>query len=265
MSGPKTRGSTDRKRTRFRFAVVRDVPDTYDECVRTTNERVDVERARGQHDEYCRGLQELGLQLIRISADDAYPDCVFVEDPAIVVGDRAIVGRLGVRTREGEERAVRRALVPYKRVADIEPPARLEGGDVLQIGNRILVGLSKRTNSAGAAQLRALLPKGHEVVPIRIRGALHLKSVCAYLGGDRVLFRPGHFDGRILGGLETLVVPEAEPRAANCLAVGDRVMMPVGYPKTRTLLEDSGFDVVEVSITEFEKGGGGVSCLSIRF
>ncbi len=265
MSGRTTRGSTDRKPPRFRYAVVRDVPDTYDECIRTTNARIDVERARRQHDEYCRGLQNLGLRLIRIPGDNAYPDCVFVEDPAIVVGDQAIVGGMGVRTREGEERAVRRALARYKRVADVEPPGCLEGGDVLQIGNRMLVGLSKRTNAAAIGQLRSLLSKEYEVVPVRIRETLHLKSVCAYLGAERVLLRPGHFDRRVLGGLEPILVPEAEARAANCLALNDRAMMPAGYPKTRRRLADAGFDVVEVSVTEFEKGDGGVSCLSIRF
>ncbi|HEY4644287.1 MAG TPA: arginine deiminase family protein [Bacteroidota bacterium] len=250
------------------YAMVREVASTYDRCVRSQSRsvKIDVELARMQHRHYCRSLEQLGLGLVRIRPDVRFPDCCFVEHPAAVIGGVAIVGSMGVPSRVGEERAVKEAIAPYKEVYELKPPGTLEGGDVLVIDGKVYVGLSRRTNPAGVDAVRAVAGEsGYAVVPVRISTALHLKSVCSYLGEDCILLSRGHFDDGIFSAFKTLVVPKEEAYASNCLAVNGKVFLPKGYLRAREMVDREGFETAEIDISEFKKGNGGLTCLSIVF
>jgi dimethylargininase len=115
-----------------------------------------------------------------------------------------------------------------------------------------------------AGQLERILENDDlRVVPVKVRSVLHLKSACTYLGSNCVILSKGHFDTKILGDCERIVVPRGEEYAADCLAVNGTVLMARGYPKTRRLLETRGFFVKELDVSEFRKGDGAVTCLSI--
>jgi dimethylargininase len=248
------------------YAVVRGVPETFDRAIkpRAQREAIDVRLARQQHERYCQVLEGLGLGLIRLEADDRYPDCCYVEDTAIVVGEMAIMAEIAAPSRRGEGKAVEAVLRKHKEISHLEPPATLDGGDVLRIGRRLIVGLSERTNSVAVRQLQEVLAGGDwEIVAVEVSGVLHLKSACSYLGEDQILLLPGHFDEGVLTTCRKILVPANEAHAANCLALNGRVLIPAGAPGTRSLIEQAGFATQELDISESMKAAGGLTCSSI--
>ncbi|MEM3700500.1 MAG: arginine deiminase family protein [Candidatus Bathyarchaeia archaeon] len=250
----------------FKYAIVRPVPNSYDRCVRNNVERIDVALAKKQHAEYCKALERLGLKLIWVKGDDSLPDSCFVEDTAIIIGDKAIICNMKVKSRSPEVIEVAKVLEKLKETHYIRPPATIDGGDVLKIENKIFVGLSERTNIQAVHQIKKILKENYaEIVPVRVQNVLHLKSACTYLGNDYVILSKGHFDLGVLRGYDKIVVPKGEEYAADCLAINGTVLMAKGYPKTRKMIEMAGFSVKELEMSEFRKGEGALTCLSILF
>jgi len=251
------------------YAVVRGVPDTYDSCMRTFAplQKINIKLARRQHETYCRALESNGLKLIKISADSSLPDCVFVEDPAIVCKGKAIICRMGAESRVREVEGVRETLSRHvKTLIEIKPPATIEGGDVLRVRDDLLVGLTARTNMAGIDQLREILKNEKcNVTPVKVRNILHLKSACSYIGDDYIVASTGYFDLRVFSQFKLIRLPKAEAYAANCLAVNNTVFIIKGYPRTKRMIEKEGFVTEELDVSEFKKGEGSLTCLSIVF
>jgi dimethylargininase len=251
-----------------KYAIVRGVPYTYDKCIKThkTESTINVKLAKEQHTRYCEILEQLGLTPIIIEPDDRFPDCCFVEDPAIVIGDTAIISRMAVKSRIGEEIEVRNTLSKYKKVYEIKPPGTIDGGDVLRVNEKIYVGLSQRTNQCAVQQVRTFLSGyGYQIIPIKIKHILHLKSACAYIGNNYIVMFPGHFDDSIFSEYDKIIIQEREACSANCVSVNGKVLVQKGYPHTKKSIEHEGFDTVEIEMSEFRKGGGSLTCLSIIF
>lgn len=247
-----------------RHALVRSVPDSYDHCVRTNVEKIDVTLAKKQHAEYCTALKKLGLELVRIKRDDTLPDSCFVEDTAVILGEKAVICNMKVESRVKEVVEVTKVLEELKKTYHIKPPAIIDGGDVLRIEDKVFVGLSARTNLHAVQQLAKIMESSNmEIVPVKIHNILHLKSACTYLGNNYVIFSKGHFDTDILRGFRKIVVPSGEEYAADCLAIGETVLMAKGYPKTKKLIDKEGFLARELEMSEFRKGDGALTCLSI--
>jgi dimethylargininase len=249
-------------------AIVRGVPDTFDRAITPdgSTEPIDVERAREQHELYCEALEGLGLTLIRIAADDRFPDCPFVEDTALVLGDVAIITAPGAETRRGETAALVETLENRKTLHHIQPPATLDGGDVLPIDNHLYVGISRRTSSLAVEQLVQILAgTRYEIVAVPVSGILHLKSACTYLGDDVIVHLPGHLDDDVFRRYERITVPLSEAHAANCLSINGTVLVAAGALETRGLIEETGLDTLEIDISELHKAGGGLTCSSIIF
>jgi len=246
-------------------AITRKVSPRLAECEVTFQERqpIDVALAGRQHAGYCDALGELGAKVITLPALVEYPDCVFVEDPVVVLDEVAIVTRMGAESRRGEAESLAEVMAAYREVRRIEAPGQLEGGDVLRVGKTLYVGRSSRTNFAGIQQLAQLVaPFGYWVTPVEVRGSLHLKSACCWLG-DRMLANRAWIDLDGFCGVEFLDV--LEPHAANVLRVGETVVMPSVYPETRNLLEGHGYRVQAVEVSELLKADAGVTCMSLVF
>src|SRR4051794_141915 len=161
------------------IALTREVPSTINDCELTHLDRhpIDVALARAQHAAYEAALQAAGCTIVRLPALDELPDSVFVEDAAVVVDELAVVARPGAASRRAETESVAAALRAHRDVVAIEEPGTLDGGDVLQLGETIFVGLSARTNAEGARQLREFLEAyGYVVKTVDVTGALHLKT-----------------------------------------------------------------------------------------
>jgi len=247
-----------------KHAIVRPVPDSYDRCIRTNREKIDVALAKRQHAEYCQALQKLGLSLTWIRGDNALPDSCFVEDTAVVFGEKAVICNMAAKSRANEVAEVAKAMSELKETYRIKPPATIDGGDVLRVDDRVLVGISARTNLHAVRQLKKILENsGMKVVPVKVHQVLHLKSACTYLGNGVVILSRGCFDTKVLQGLGKIFVPKGEDYAADCLAVNGTVLIAEGHAETRKLVEKEGFRVEELEISEFRKGDGALTCLSI--
>jgi dimethylargininase len=230
----------------------------------------DLALALEQHEAYCRTLDRLGLSLVRLPPDPRFPDSTFVEDAAIVTGRRAILTRPGAPSRAGEVTALGAALERWFPELDgISVPGTVDGGDVCEAGPHFFIGISQRTNAAGAAQLAAWLAGrgyGSSVMDIReLPGMLHLKTGLSWLGGRRLLAAGGIAGHEALREWEVVEVPKGEETAANCIRVNDAVLDAQGFPKTAALVRGLGHDVLVIEMSEYRKMDGGLSCLSVRW
>jgi dimethylargininase len=249
-------------------AITREVSPSINNCELSFHARqpIDVAKAIAQHQAYQDCLAQLGVQVVSLPAEPDLPDSVFVEDAAVIVDEVAVITNMGAPSRRPEARSIADALSPYRPIRFITDPATLDGGDVLRIGRRIFVGLSKRTNRAGFAQLRDILRAyGYEVEAVEIRGCLHLKSACSQVGSDAVLVNRSWIDVEPLRGYELIDVPAEEPAGANTLLINDVVIIPESFPKTRVLLEEQGSRVRTIDLSELQKAEAGVTCGSVIF
>jgi len=219
---------------------------------------VDVALARRQHEAYAETLRANGWRTVEVDPAPQCPDSVFIEDALVVCGDLAVVTRPGAPQRRAEtDGAEKAARTLGLRIARIEEPGTLDGGDVLQIGETVYIGQSARTNAAGIEQLRALLP--HEVIPVPLEGALHLKSAVTALPDGVFLTHAGVPDEAFPGAIKV-----EEESGAHVVALGGkRVLIAASAPHTAAMLAARGWEPVVVDIGEFEKLEGCVTCLCV--
>lgn len=246
-------------------AVVREPGETFTKCLscHPLRHTVNLSRAKSQHAAYRNALRELGLEVIAVMPDDDNPDACFVEDNAVVHGKRALVCRMGAESRRNEIGPIEAVLGEYLETRRATGPATVEGGDVVHFQDRLISGISKRTNPEGLRQMREWLNVRVDV--IEDPSIMHLKSYVTSLADDTVIASKRFSKHPALAGLKVIVVPDDEGYAADTLTVGKTVLMPAGLPKSRILVKDAGFDVVTVEVSEFEKCDGAVTCLSIIF
>ena len=226
--------------------------------------------ALAQHAAYCEGLRRCGLEVTVLPPDERFPDGTFVEDTAVVAARVAVATRPGAPTRTGEVAVVAAALRLFRPALEqIRAPGTVDGGDICQVDEHFLIGVSARTNEAGATQLAAILARhGYtsSLIDIRAhRSLLHLKSGISYLGDGRMTVAADVADLDALASYEKVVVDAAEEYAANCVRVNDAVLVAKGFPRLATRLDQLGYAVRPLDMSEFRKMDGGLSCLSIRF
>jgi dimethylargininase len=249
-------------------AITRGVSPAINQCELgfLARQEIDVGKAAAQHHQYETCLRDLDVTVLSLPAEPALPDSMFVEDPAVVVPEVAVITRMGTPSRRGEAATLAPVLARYRPLRWIYEPATLEGGDVLHVGTMLYVGLSARTNQAGIEQLAEILrPFGYSVQPVLIQGCLHLKSACTSLDGENLLANRAWLDPGAFRDLRIVDVPSQEPRAANVLAVGRAVLVPATFPRTANLLARLGWKCRLVDISELMKAEAGLTCSSILF
>lgn len=250
------------------IAITRAVSPAINQCEIGFIERqeIDLAKANEQHRRYEALLAELGARVISLPADADYPDSVFVEDPAVVVDEVAVMTRMGAASRRGESESLARALADYRPLRWLRVPATLEGGDVMRIGRTLYVGVSHRTNRAGIEQLADELgPLGYSVVPVAVRGALHLKTACCSLGEGAILANREWLDLEPLAQFRIVDIAPGEDRAANVLSVGGSAIVPGCFPRTAEILASTGLRVHALDVSELMKAEAGVTCCSLIF
>jgi dimethylargininase len=219
-----------------------------------------VEQWRG----YVAALESCGWAVYEVPPADDCPDAVFVEDALVVRGDLAVVTRPGAPQRRGEVTGASSAVRERGyRVATIDEPGTLDGGDVLQVADTVYVGQGGRTNASGLHQLRALLePQGATVIGVPVSKVLHLKSAVTALPDATVIGYPPLVDDT---GVFPDFLPVPEEAGSHVVLLGEgRLLMSASAPRTAELLERRGYTPVIVDIGEFEKLEGCVTCLSVR-
>jgi dimethylargininase len=250
----------------FETVLVRPPANAYIKCVSTNPAKtsIDLDLAKEQHRQYVSTLKESGLRVIELRALEDFPDSVFMQDPAILGSRRSVIGRFGEATRRGEEDALLGDLtdrrVDIGTVHYVETPGTLEGGDVAITEQGLFVGESQRTNENGIRQLSACLD--HFQVKIVKTRLLHLLCGCSYLSERTMIIAPDLVDPNSFPGFRFITIPLEEAYATDALCVGDgRVIIPSGFPKTVMKLREADYRPVEVNVSEFYKGDGGVTCL----
>lgn len=226
--------------------------------------------ALGQHRGYCAALREAGVDIVTLPDDPRFPDGCFVEDTAVIAGRAAMLSRPGAPSRRGEVAAIRKALAELGFVlSSIEAPGTLDGGDVCVAGERALIGLSARTNEAGAQQLGAWFAgRGIAARTIDIRALdsiLHLKSGLAWLGEGRIAVIDALARHPALADFEPVVLDRDEAYAANAVRINDCVLIAAGHPRFAGRLAVLGLRTVAIEMGEFARLDGGLSCLSLRW
>ena len=251
----------------FRTAVIRTPgPDCGKGLTTAGLGAPDFFRLLEQHCEYVRLLAEAGLEIVRLPPASGFPDAYFVEDPAVVSPEIAVIARPGAAPRRGEEDSLAPVLARFKPLARIEAPGTLEGGDVLEAGGRWFIGLSERTNEEGARQLETILKSsGHNCTFVSVPAGLHLKSSVNDLGDGWLILAPALESNPAFQGFRRIVLEAEESYAANVLRINGRILLPAGFPAVRRKLGGLGVPLLEVDVGEVRKMDGGLTCMSLRF
>jgi dimethylargininase len=221
-----------------------------------------------EHRAYVAALEEAGVAVEALAPLEAFPDALFVEDPALVFSEGAIVLRPGAAARIGEAAEIAPALKRrFDRVLTLEGPGFADGGDVLMLPGTVMIGLSARTDRTGAEELvRHLSALGRSAaIATTPEGVLHFKSDCSLLDEETMLSTARLAASGVFKGMRVLMTPEGEEAAANALRVNDRVFVGAGYPQTADMLEDAGYEVVRLQTGEIAKIDAGLSCMSLRW
>jgi dimethylargininase len=251
----------------FDLAFVRPPANSYDDCVSTNPDsvKIDVTLARAQHREYVSILKECGLQVVELEPLEEFPDSVFMQDPALLGRSHCIVCRFGEVRRRGEEKVfaddLRKHDAEVGGMHYVSPPGTLEGGDIVVTERGLFAGESSRTNSEGIKQLASYVGRV-EVKSVKT-DLLHLLCGCSYLTNEQMIIAPELINVKSFPGFRFITVPKGEAYACDSLYVGEgKVVIPSGFPTAASRLKEAGYKPVEVEISEFHKGDGGVTCLS---
>lgn len=234
------------------------------------SEGIDLDQAALQHRRYCEMLEQCGVRVITLEKNRDLPDSVFVEDPIIVFDEVAVLTSMGVESRRKERATLAEFFNRYRRVAEINLPAKIEGGDVLKVGKQIFVGESPRTNLAGIMALKDIIaPYGYTVTPVKVDGCLHLKTGCTALDDSTIILNPDWVDSSVFAEFKCIQALAEEPFGANVLRLTggscDRLCMNEAFPKTIELVESLGYEVITTDISEFVKAEAGLTCMSVPF
>jgi dimethylargininase len=249
-------------------AITRGVSAALANCELTFVDRapIDLQKAVQQHHSYEKVLETFGAQVQSLPPENTLPDSMFVEDPAIVLDELAVIFPLGTVSRRAEAVSLALAVAAYRPLKHVKLPGTVEGGDVLRVGKQLFVGLSKRTNEEGIRQLRSIVePFHYKVTAVPVTGCLHLKSAVTFLGRNVLLANREWFDSALMPGFEWTDVAAEEPHAGNALAFGNMVILPASFPLTRMRIEARGFDAMPLDISELQKAESGLTCSSLLF
>ncbi|MBL0371428.1 dimethylarginine dimethylaminohydrolase [Rhizobium sp. KVB221] len=226
------------------------------------------EGVKAEHDAYIDAMRAAGVEVTVLPALEEFPDSIFVEDPALVFTSGAILLRPGAETRVKETAEITPTLREmFDTVLDLPSPGFADGGDVLTTPKSVMIGLSARTDKAGAEALIGCLDKlglKGEVVATP-KGVLHFKTDCSLLDDENVLSTARLAQSGVFKNFKQIIIPEGEEPAANALRVNDVVMVGSDFPRTIEMLDKLGYKVVPMKTTEIGKIDAGLSCMSLRW
>ena len=228
----------------------------------------DFEKLHAEHRAYVSALEGAKLKVDLLPPLDAFPDSIFVEDPAFVVPEGAILLRPGAPSRLGEREHLRDALKRhFGRVQELADGEHADGGDVLITPKTIFIGLSKRTSRAGAQKLQAVLTslgRGARIVQTP-PAILHFKTASSLLDEETILVTRAMADSGVFEGFRLVITADGEDGAANALRVNDTVFIGDNFPRTCDRIRKHGLSVQTLAVTEIAKLDAGLSCMSLRW
>jgi len=216
---------------------------------------------------YVSALRDAGVQVTILEALEQFPDSIFVEDPALVFSQAAVLLRPGAPSRMAEAQELSATLTARFPLVLHLDKGFADGGDILVTPDRVLIGLSSRTDATGAGRLQQLLASiglASQVVQVP-RGTLHLKTDCSLIDEETVLATEGLAQSGILDGFRVLIAPTDERSATNALRINDVLFVRAGCPRTLDMLETRGLAVLPLPVSEIARIDAGLSCMSLRW
>ncbi|GAB4418938.1 MAG: arginine deiminase family protein [Anaerolineales bacterium] len=250
------------------IAITRKVSPAINRCELTHIQRepINYQRACRQHRQYEDALRALGVDVISLDAEPDLPDSVFVEDTALVLDECAILLNPGASSRRPEVASVERALSPYRALYRVQPPATIDGGDMLTVGDTIYIGISSRSTEDAIEQIKVILKRSrYEVRVTRVTGCLHLKSAVTQVRADTLLINPSWVSKEEFPGMDFIEVDPSEPYAANAVLVGERILYPAAFQKTQEKLVRADIRMRIVDADELAKAEGALTCCALIF
>lgn len=230
------------------------------------HDAIDGRLAKRQHEQYIDALRRCDVDVVTLDTNRDMPDCVFVEDTAIVLDEIAVMMSPGAESRRREPAGIEPELRKHRDIARVTLPGTIDGGDVVRSGKDIYVGASARSNAAGIDALREIVrPYGYSVTGVLVHGCLHLKSACSTLPDGRFLVNRHWIDVSPLPEELLVQVPDAEQWAGDVLVIDNYIIASDAFPETIERLARERFEMVPVSVSEFAKAEGGVTCMSLVF
>lgn len=247
-------------------AITRELNADIGSCELTflSRDEIDTDLAMSQHEQYQSTLSSLGCEIVSVPTAPGLADSVFIEDTALVLDEIAVLCRPGAVSRRPEVAGVESVLQQYRKLASIEPPGTLDGGDLLCIDKVIYAGLSTRSNQSGIDQLRRIVADyGYSVETVETTRCLHLKSAVSGVAPGTVLINPEWISTSVFADFEQINIDKEETHAANALPIGESLIYSTSYPRTLKKMVAHGINVVPVEVSELQKAEGAVTCCSL--
>lgn len=226
-----------------------------------------LESVLAEHAAYALALEAAGLNVTVLEPLEQFPDAIFVEDPALVFPEAAVLLNPGAPSRTGEVRLLRPALEARFDTVLALGAGYADGGDVLVMPDKVYIGLSVRTDRTGAEALAALLAQigyAAEIVSTPPE-VLHLKTASSLIDEETVLATAPLAASGVFARYRVLIVPEGEEGGANVLRVRDHLLVGADCPRIAELTQGYGAEVTALENSEIAKIDAGLTCMSLRW
>lgn len=252
---------------------------------------VSIEKAIAEHAQIQEAFKQAGIDVVKVPAPQDCQDGVYTANWALISGRKAIMSNLpNVREPESPYAEARLRELGFD-IVRLPRKFHFSGqGDALPCGSRLFVGSNYRTS----IEAHPLLARetGLEVISLQtipetdISGNLIMNAVTgwpdsffydldlalAVISPELIAWCPQAFTEesqariRSITDIEKIEVSYAEATeasACNLVSTGETVVMGSRAPELKKALEEKGFSVITVDVTELMKGGGFIRCTSL--
>ena len=251
----------------FKNAIIRKPNKSIQNGLSSQNLHPDYKIIEEEHRNYIKAINESGLKINLLESLEEYPDSIFVEDPALTYNSTIIILSPFDSSRNGEKNIIKNEIKHlFDNILFVED-GFVEGGDILNINNHFIIGLSHRTNKLGADNLSIILQRLGATVEIcrTPNDILHFKSECSVLDEDVILVsnKMAQLD-YLKSNYHLIELPTGEEGAANALRINDKLLLPNGFDKAEDMLSKK-YNIIKVKVDEIAKVDAGLSCMSLRW
>lgn len=228
--------------------------------------RPTYEGVLAEHRAYEAALKQAGVTVHLLGALEAFPDSIFMEDPALVFTEGAVLLRPGAPSRAAEGDHLKPTLNALFQDVQTLAQGHADGGDIMVTPAAILIGLSARTDRAGAESLAATLARWGKAAEIvdPPKGALHLKTAASMVDDESVLTTPAGKASGMFARFRQIETAPGEEGAANALRVNDQLLVSAQYPRTVERLARD-YAVTPIHTDHIARIDAGLSCMSLRW
>ena len=251
----------------FKNIIIRKPNKSVQNALSSQNINPIFENILEEHNSYVNIMNELNLKVNLLEPLEDFPDSIFVEDPALIYKTNCIILNPSDKSRNGEKIIISKEIKKYFENIHFIEKGFIEGGDILNINNHFIIGLSDRTNKAGAESLSNILFSLGASVSIceTPKNILHFKSECSLIDDDVLLVSTKMAKLEYLKFNYNLIeLPIGEEGAANSLRINDKLIVPDGFSKAEEILSKN-FDIIKIKVNEISKVDAGLSCMSLRW